>query len=171
MSDDIIRAIHANVDLGEYSFDAYELPSGEKRVGYSRVATLLGYSDEWLGRLPKHGKKQLEAMRGMGYSGVPVDVEIENKGINVTQAKTLSVRDFNKVIGYEALIKKNEKAIVILLAMSEAGFERTIEMAFAGVSLKGILDKIVHYSKWTHEEFMQALLDNREDIANLRLGL
>ena len=111
-------------------------------------------------------------MRGMGYTGLAIEGQVwEREQGGGGTVKTLSVSDFNKIIGYEALKKKNEKAIVMLLAMSEFGFERTIELAFAGKSLERVLSKIVHYSKWTHEEFMQALLDNREDIANLRLGL
>ena len=33
MTDNIIRAIRATVDLDDYSFDAYELPDGEKEQG------------------------------------------------------------------------------------------------------------------------------------------
>lgn len=167
----IIRAIRANVELGDYSFDAYEMPDGERRVGYAGAASVLGYQKNWIGGLAEKGKKQLEAMRGMGYTGLAIEVEVVDEGVSITHANTLSLPDFNKIVGYEALKKKNEKAIVMLLAMSEFGFERTVELAFKGKSLDRILSKIVHYSKWTHEEFMQALLDNREDIANLRLGL
>ena len=54
--------------------------------------------------------------------------------------------------------------------MAEFGFERVIDMAFAGNPMDEILSKIVHFSLWTQEEWEQALLENREDLANLRLG-
>lgn len=54
--------------------------------------------------------------------------------------------------------------------MAEYGLEQTIDLAFAGKSLDRVLSKIVHFSQWTHEEFMQALQDNREDVANLIFG-
>ena len=88
-----------------------------------------------------------------------------------TRANTVSIRDFTKIAVYEGLKKKNERGIVILAAMAEYGIEQTIELAFTGKSLDRILSKIKHYTTWTHDELMQVLTENREDVAKLRLGL
>lgn len=170
-----ITALRTTVNLGTFSFDAYELPDGEKRIGFSGAANVFGYSKEWLGRLHGRDSKQLQSLRGMGYSGLSKEIAIFVKGNPAgnysTRANTISVRDFTKLAAYEAIKKKNERAIVILAAMAEFGLEQTIELAFKGKSLDRVLSKIVHFSQWTHEDFMQALEDNREDIANLVFGV
>jgi len=110
-------------------------------------------------------------MQGMGYTGLPKEVEIwERKQGGASKANTISLRDFNKIVGYEALKKHNERAIILLLAMAEVGFEQALELAFAGKSLDRILSKIKHYTTWTHDELMQAFADNREDANGLILG-
>ena len=171
MTTNTIKAIRTEVNLGDFSFDAYEMPNGEKRIGFAGTANVFGHSKEWLGRLHKSDSKQLKAIQALGYSGLHKEVEIFERGTTyTTRANTISVRDFTKLATFEAIKKKNERAIIILAAMAEYGLEQTIERAFAGKSLDRVLSKIVHFSKWTHEEFMQALQDNREDVANLIFG-
>ena len=171
MAINTIKAIHANVNLGDFSFDAYEMANGEKRIGFAGAANVLGHADNWLGRLHKSDSKQLKAIQAIVYSGFNNEVEIFERGTTyATRANTISVRDFAKLATYEAIKKKNERAIIILAAMAEYGIEQTIDRAFAGKSLDRVLSKIVHFSQWTYEEFMQALADNREDVAGLMLG-
>ena len=170
----MIRAIRAIVELDDFSFDAYQMPNGEKRIGFSGAASVLGYDKSWLGRLHKTESKQLKAIQGMGYSGLLTEVEIVQQGGIVssygTRANTISLRDFTKLVTYEAIKKTNIRAITILAAMAEVGFERVVDMAFRGNPMDEILSKIVHFSLWTQEEWEQALQDNRDDLANLRLG-
>lgn len=174
MSTNTIKAIRVEVNLGEFSFDAYEMPNGEKRIGFAGTANVFGHSKEWLGRLHKTESKQLKAIQAMGYTGLHNEVEVFQRGAASgnygTRANTISVRDFTKLAAFEAIKKKNDRAIIILAAMAEYGLEQTIDLAFAGKSLDRVLSKIVHFSKWTHDEFMQALQDNREDVANLIFG-
>ena len=54
-----------------------------------------------------------------------------------------------KLVTYEAIAKRNTKAIVLLAAFAETGREKILEDAFAGRSIDFILEKIVHYSMWT----------------------
>jgi hypothetical protein len=169
MTNNTVRAIRVNVNLGDFSFDAYELANGERRIGFAGTANVFGYADNWLGRLHKNESKQLKAIQAMGYSGLQKEVEVLHQAYG-TRANTISKRDFTKLAVYEAIKKKNDRAIIILAAMAETGLDQTLDLAFAGKSLNSILSKIVHFSKWTHEEFMQALEDNREDVANLILG-
>lgn len=170
MTDNIVRAIYTEVNLGDFSFDAYELPSGEKRIGFAGASNVFGYSKEWLGRLPKNGVKQLKSMQAIGYSGLSKEVEIVSKGVNATRANTISLRDFTKIAIYEATKKQNLRAIIILGAVAETGLEKVINLAFSKKSLAEILEKIVHYTQWTKEEYYQAIQDNREDVLALILG-
>lgn len=168
---DIIRAVETTILFGQTSVDAYKLENYkfEKRFGVTGVSEALGHSKEWLGRLPKQGAKQLKAMQADGYTGCQIDVRIPHvagkRGSSL--AKTISIRDFNKLIAYEALKKKSIEAIILLIALSEAGLERVINDAFNGVSVDWFGEKIVHYSRWTYEELEEVLAYNREDKRSL----
>lgn len=167
----IIQAVETAIWFGQTSVDAYKLENYkfEKRLGISGVSGALGHSKEWLGRLPKQGSKQLNAMQRDGYTGCQIEVRVPHtsgkRGSSL--AKTISIRDFNKVIAYEALKKRNIKAIILLIALSETGLEKIIDSAFDGVSLDWFTEKIVHYSQWTYEELEEVLQYNREDARSL----
>jgi hypothetical protein len=167
----IIRAVETTIWFGQTSVDAYKLENYkfEKRFGVTGASEALGHSKEWLGRLPKQGAKQLKAMQADGYTGCQIDVRVPHvsgkRGSSL--AKTLSIRDFNKLIAYEALRKKSVKAIILLIALSEAGLERVINDAFDNVSLDWFTEKIVHYSKWTYEDLEEVLQYNRDDARSL----
>lgn len=168
---EIIRAIQTEIPFKNASVDAYKLENYrfEKRFGLTGISTALGYSKEWFGRLPKQGVKQLKAMCSDGFTGCQIEVQVPRfdgkSGSSI--AKTLSVRDFNKVLAYEALKKRNVKAIIILISLSEKGLENLVNDAFSGVSLNWFVEKIVHYSQWTYEEMEEALQYNREEVKAL----
>ncbi|MBN3943002.1 MAG: hypothetical protein HWQ40_24900 [Nostoc sp. NMS9] len=126
----------------------------------------LGYSKQWFGTFTKRGSKRLELLQQDGFTGSQVEVTVPREGTKsgASIAKTISVRDFNKLLAYEALKQKNVKAIILLIALSEAGLERVVNDAFNGVSLDWFGEKIVHYSKWTFEELEQVLQYNREEV-------
>lgn len=67
----------------------------------------------------------------------------------------------------EAIINRNTDAIILLAAFAEVGIERTIKDVFAGRSIDFILEKIVHYSKWTYEEIQEVLQYNRDEVRAL----
>lgn len=171
---DIIKAIQTNVCFGQTSIDAYKLHNYnlEKRFGVTGISEALGYSKEWFGRLPKQGAKQFKSLLADGFTGCQIEVNVphEDGKRGASIAKTVSVRDFNKLIAYEALRKKNVKAIILLIALAEVGLERIISDAFDGVSLDWFAEKIVHYSLWTHEELEEVLIYNREEVKALYLG-
>lgn len=164
---EIIRAVQTQISFRDASIDAYKLENYrfEKRFGLTGISTALGYSKEWFGRLPKQGVKQFNAMCSDGFTGCQIEVQVPRldgkSGSSI--AKTLSIRDFNKVIAYEALRKRNVRAIIILISLSERGLESLINDAFSGVSLNWFVEKIVHYSQWTYEELEEVLQYNRED--------
>lgn len=74
-----------------------------------------------------------------------------------SSAKTVSLKDFVKLVTFEAILNRNLKAIILLAAFAETGVECIVDDAFAGRSIEFILKKIVHYSKWTYEELEEVL--------------
>jgi hypothetical protein len=82
---------------------------------------------------------------------------------------TISLRDFIKLVTYEAIIQRNLKAIILLAAFAETGLERILDDAFAGRSIEFLLEKIVAFSKWTYEELEEVLQYNREEVRALYL--
>jgi hypothetical protein len=165
-----IKGYTASLDLGNGRLlDCYELPSGEKRVGFAGTSVALGYSKEWFGRLATRGKKLLKALQEEGYNGLEVTVSSETRGKTVT-AKTISVRDFVKVVGQDAIVNRNPKSITLLVAFAEVGIEKVINDLFTGNNTDYLLQKIEHYSQWTQEDLEAVLAYNREDARSLRLG-
>ncbi|MBD1878357.1 hypothetical protein [Coleofasciculus sp. FACHB-T130] len=168
---DIIRAVQAEISFGKVSIDAYKLQNHrfEKRFGVTGVSRVFGYSDQWFGTFTKRDSKRLESLRKAGFTGSQIEVRVPRLGNapGASIAKTISIRDFNKVIAYEALKKKNTKAIILLIALSEAGLERIVSDAFDGVSLDWFAEKIVHYTQWTPEQLEEAFAYNREEVRAL----
>ena len=166
----VIKAVTCEINLGESVLDAYMLPSGEKRIGVENTGVVLGYSERFFFQRTKRQSKALKTMQTMGFSGEQVWLGIirqgeDNRGASL--AKTVSIRDFVKLVTYEAIAKRNTKAIVLLAAFAETGIEKILEDAFAGRSIDFILEKIVHYSKWTYEELEEVLIYNRQELQAL----
>lgn len=166
----LIRAIKTNILFGEVPVDAYKLQTHtfENRFGVTGVSEALGYSKEWFGRLPKRGARQFKSLQKDGFTGCQIEVSVpreDNSGASV--AKTISIRDFNKLLAYEAIKKRNIRAIILLVSFSERGLEQLIDDAFKGKSLDWFAEKVVHYSKWTYEEFAEVLAYNREEVRRL----
>jgi hypothetical protein len=166
----VIKAVSAEINLSVVTLDVYMLPSGEKRVGVENTGVALGYSKRFFFQRTKRQSKALKALQDIGFSGEQIWVKIIRGGDDkrgASLAKTVSLRDFIKLVTYEAIVKRNREAIILLAAFAEVGIERTVEDVFAGRSVDFILEKIVHYSKWTYEELEQVLADNREDVRAL----
>nr|ABO47829.1 hypothetical protein [Johanseniella A1345] len=168
---ELIKAIRSDIKFGSISLDCYKLNTHqfEKRFGVVGVSTSLGYAENWFGRLPKRGVKQFKALQADGFTAYQIEVSVprNNSTSGSSIAKTISIRDFNKVIAYEALVKKNVKAIILLVALSERGLENLISDAFSGQPLDWFAEKIVHYSQWTFEEREEVLAELREDVRAL----
>jgi hypothetical protein len=169
--DELIKAIRSDIEFGSISLDCYKLNTHkfEKRFGVTGISTSLGYSKDWFGRLAKRGVKQFKALQEDGFTGWQIEVSVPRGDLTSGSsiAKTISIRDFNKVIAYEALVKKNIKAIILLVALSERGLENLISDAFSGKSLDWFAAKIIHYSQWTFEEREEVLAELREDVRAL----
>jgi hypothetical protein len=167
---EVIKAVNCNIDLGDAVLDAYMLPSGEKRIGVENAGIALGYSARFFFQRTKRESKALKTLRDMGFSGEQIWVEIVRLGEDrrgASLSKTVSLRDFTKLVTYEAIAKSNPKAIVLLAAFAETGIERVVEDAFAGRSVDFLLEKIVHYTQWTYQEREEVLAYNREEVRAL----
>ena len=170
---DVIKVIAAEIDLGIVTLEAYMLPSGEKRLGSEQTGIALGYTDRWFYNRTKRESKWLRALRSKGFTGAQVPVRVIRRSDTgeflrgSSTSNTISVRDFTKLVAIEAIISKNFDAIVLLAAFAETGIDKVLDAAFAGRSLDFILEKIVHYSKWTYEELEEVLAYNREEVRAL----
>jgi hypothetical protein len=165
---EVTKAVAAVIPLGESNLDVYMLPSGEKRLGIEATGIALGYTDRWFYNRTKRKSKWLETLKRKGFTGAQKSLQIirqDDRGSSI--GRTISIRDFVKLVFHEAILSRNQKAIVLLAAFMEVGLERTIEDVFAGRSVEFILDKILHYSKWTYEELEQVLAENRADARSL----
>jgi hypothetical protein len=106
----------------------------------------------------------------MGFSGEQIWVNIIRRGdVNRDswRAKTISLRDFIKLVTYEAVVKRKLEGIILLAAIAEVGIERILDDAFSGKSVDFLLEKIVHYTEWTYEELEEVLTYNREEVKAL----
>lgn len=72
-------------------------------------------------------------------------------------AKTISLRDFVKLVTFEAMNKRNIQAIVLLGAFAEVGIERVIEDVFAE---PGLLEKlgrgeiVITFTAWGQTDWL-----------------
>ena len=160
---DVIKAVCSNINLGESVLDAYMLPSGEKRLGIEGTS-VVGYTDSWFYNRTTKPSKSLQSLQKAGFTGAQLRVRVLRQDESVrgaSIAKTISLRDFVKLVTYEAIVNRNLKAIILLAAFAETGIERILEDAFGGRAIEFLLEKIVHYSKWTYQELQEVLQYNR----------
>ena len=163
----IVRSIRAELNLGSKIIDCYMFPDGEKRIGIGGASIAIGRSKEYLGRLQKSESKAFKALSGIGYTGCTkeADIEIER---GATRSKTISVRDFTKLITWDAVVNKNQDSIILLATFVETGLDDILDKVFKQQSVAFLLEKIVHYSKWTAEDLQDALEANYDDWRVIR---
>jgi hypothetical protein len=167
---EVIRAVNCNIPLGKSVLDAYMLPNGEKRFGISGASQALGYTERWLYNRTNRTSKWLNTLQEAGFTGAQLDVSVLRKDESTrgaSLAKTISLRDFVKLVTFEAIANRNLNAIILLAAFAETGLEKILDDAFAGRSIEFLLEKIVHFSKWTYEELEEVLKSNREEVRAL----
>jgi hypothetical protein len=164
---DIIRSVRAELTLGNRTIDCYLFPNGEKRIGIVGAGIAIGRGKDFLGRLLKSESEVLKSLLGLGFSGTTQDSEIK-KARGTTRSKTISSRDFTKLITWDAVVNNNQDSIILLAAFAETGLDDILEKVFTRQSLDFLLEKIVHYSKWTMEDLQEALDANNDDWRVIR---
>jgi hypothetical protein len=165
---EVTKAMKAFIPLEKSTLEVYMLPSGDKRLGIESVGISLGYEERWFYDSTSKKSKWLEGLNNTGFKGTQQSIEVIPHDIGSSAIfRTISSRDFIKLVTYEAIIRKNIKAIILLASFAEIGLEKVIEDVFAGRSVEFLLEKIVHYSQWTYEDIEQVLADNRADVKAL----
>ena len=159
---DIVRSIRAELNLGDKIIDCYLFPDGEKRIGIGGASIAIGRNKEYLSKSAKKGTKTLNGLWDIGYTGRLEETEIKNDR-GATRSKTISTRDFTKVITWDAVVNKNQSSIVLLAAFAETGLDVIVDKLFDNKSVDFLLEKIVHYTKWTTEDLQDALNANYDD--------
>jgi hypothetical protein len=165
---EVTKAVADVIPLGESKLDVYMLPSGEYRLGVEATGIALGYTDRWFYNRTKRKSKWLESLKRNGFTGAQKSLQIVRPDISGSSiGRTISIRDFVKLVFHEAILNRNKNAIVLLASFMEVGLERVIQDVFAGRSVEFLLEKIVHYSLWTYEDLEQVLAENRADARSL----
>jgi hypothetical protein len=164
---DIVRSIRAELNLGSKVIDCYLFPNGEKRIGIGGASIAIGRSKEYLGRLQKTESKALKALTDIGYTGCTEETDIEIKR-GATRSKTISTRDFTKLITWDAIVNRNQDSIILLAVLAETGVDEIVDKLFSNKSVDFLLEKIVHYTKWTNEDLQEALEANYDDWRVIR---
>lgn len=168
------RKIIAN--FGGVEVDVYELltPEREKRLGSEGIGVALGHSKRWFYNRTQRRSEWLDTLLSKGFTGAQQEVKVVERGKGVrgaAKAKTISIRDFTKLVDHEYRVEENRHAGVIALAFLEAGCQKYLESLFAGESVEYFNDKIAHYQEWSYDELEEVLWYNREELASLMLGI
>lgn len=164
---DIVRSIRAELNLGDKIIDCYLFPDGEKRIGIGGASIAIGRNKEYLSKSAKKGAKTLNGLWDIGYTGRLEETEVKNDR-GATRSKTISIRDFTKVITWDAVVNKNQSSIVLLAAFAETGLDVIVDKLFDNDSVDFLLEKIVHYTKWTNDDLQEALEANYDDWRVIR---
>jgi hypothetical protein len=126
----IVRAERQSVEFCQgVAVDGYRLPNGEFRVGKSSASLAVGFAKNYLTGLEKKSPKQLEALRGEGFTGLAVPVELDSINGGGTRAETLSLDDFTALVFFAA-IKGKKQAIALQRALVRVGVEDWFRLAF-----------------------------------------
>jgi len=118
----LIRAVTCDIPLGKSVLDAYMLPNGKKRLGVENVGIALGYSKRFFFQRTNRDSNTLKTLQSMGFSGEQVWVNIIRHGDDrrgSSLAKTVSLRDFVKLVTFEAVAKRKLEAIILQLLLKQ----------------------------------------------------
>jgi len=110
----VIRAERQTVVFFEgLEVDGYRMPDGEFRVGVTGASTVVGYAKMWLSRSIDRDSRVAKSLQGMDFTGTQIEVSASREGRSgASKVKTISLRDFSKVISYAAA--QGKKAAVAL---------------------------------------------------------
>ena len=170
MNGNTAKALFSKIPVRSLSpdayIDAYMISSGEKRIGIETVGLVLDQSEEFFFE-QKTAQKIAHLKKQNKFDGRFIWVQV-NDGKNILSiAKTISIRDFTKLILCEAVENKNVKAIMLLGAFAETGLEKVVNDAFDGHDFSYFNKKAGHYLGWTEEEWNESVRYNREELEAL----
>ncbi|MGD2184417.1 hypothetical protein [Lusitaniella coriacea] len=165
-----IRAERATVRFFDgLEVDGYRLPSGEFRVGITGASRVLGYANNWLGRAMKRGGNTVKTLRGYGFTEKNQKVVTQPIRGGGSEAETISLEDFNRLILYAASNKK-QAAIALQLSLTQVALNDFFRDAFDEPPLS-----ITEKRRLFYETYAAAISPedwrkmDREDILKLAL--
>ena len=129
----------------------------------------MGYSKEWLGRVLNRGGNTVKALRGLGFTEILQKVATEPIRGGGSEAQTISLRDFNRLISY-AVFDGKKAALALQLALTEVALNDFFVDAFGEPTLSIDEKRTLFYESYaatiSPEDWRQM---DREDILKLAL--
>lgn len=155
----------AIVEFGpDMTVDAYELPTGERRIGLVGASLVIGYSREWFSQVVRRRPETLKALQSEGFTGGQLEGEVTERDgkSGSSRVKTISLRDFTILVEYAAKQGKRP-AIALQRAASQTGYTVMLDQAF------GDSRKTSDYSTDFLAALEVELQENRQDIEDQSL--
>lgn len=127
----LIRAERQTVRFFDgLQLEGYRMPNGEFRVSVVGASTVVGYGRQWLSQVLSSRPKTLKALQGLGFTGSQLSVRVGREGQSgASEAETISLRDFNRIIAYAAT-KGKRGAIALQLSLTEVALNDFFVDAF-----------------------------------------
>ena len=168
---EIVRAERQTVEFFEgLSVDGYRMPDGSFRVGMTGASLVLGYSKEWLGRVLSRSGNSVKALRGLGFTEQVEKVATQSIRGGGSEASTISLRDFNRLIAY-AVADGKKAALALQLALTETALNDFFVEAFGAPPLSFAQKRQLFYEAYaatiSPAEWQQM---EREEILRLALA-
>ncbi len=161
--------------------DGYRMPSGDFRVGLTGASEVLGYGKNWLGRVLSEGRglevdggkidkrSTLAALRKIGFTEQVQRVEINPIKGGGSEAETISLDDFNRLIAY-AVSRGKKAALALQLSLTMVALNDFFRDAFGepplSIEQKRELFYKTYASTISPEHWREM---DREDILRLAL--
>jgi hypothetical protein len=130
MTDEITRAERATVTFFDgLIVDGYRMPNGEFRVGMTGASRVLGYADNWLGRVLSRGGNAVKSLQGMGFTENILQVVTQPIQGGGSRAQTISLEDFNRLIVY-GVLDRRPAALALQLSLTKIALNDFFRDAF-----------------------------------------
>lgn len=170
MSDEMRRAERATVEFFDgLIVDGYRMPSGEFRVGLTGASEVLGYGKNWLGRVLSRGGNTVKTLQGIGFTEEVREVVTQSIRGGGSEAQTISLDDFNRLIVY-AVMDKRPAALALQLSLTRLSLNDFFLDAFGEPPLTIEEKRRLFYETYAASISPQQWREmDREDIIRLAL--
>lgn len=149
--------------------DGYRMPDGEFRVGVTGASQVLGYGREWLGRVLRRGGNTVKTLQGIGFTQEIQKVATQSIRGGGSEAQTISLDDFNRLIVY-AVMDKRPAALALQLSLTRLSLNDFFLDAFGEPPLTIDEKRQLFYETYASTISPQQWLEmDREDILRLAL--
>jgi hypothetical protein len=170
MTDEAIRAERATVTFFDgLTVDGYRMPNGDFRVGLTGASRVLGYAENWLGRVLSRGGNTVKALQGLGFTEIIEQVVIPPIQGGGSQAQTISLEDFNRLIVY-GVLDRRPSALALQLSLTKIALNDFFRDAFGERPLSIDEKRKLFYETYAASISPQQWMEmDREEILRLAL--